>query len=228
MRKGRQKTMRALKTFVLALPMVLLAQSAHAATYQIQLSGINIVYDQAAGTICDTGGGIGCNGTADPLISANYIVDNNPVATDSSNLAFNFLAYVAPGTNPLANGSTNLLNVSNDVFDFQISGVPGLFTDITSGSVTFSNNSINLGGTGFSTIFGQNLPHGFVATNPINWSFSSGALGGTSSCTGTAGSLICTYSGTGELSWFTAPEPALMALFGMGLFGIGAARRRRS
>src|SRR5690349_19771081 len=114
MRKGRQKTMRALKTFVLALPMVLLAQSAQAATYQIQLSGIDIVYNQATGQICDTGGGLSCFSAADSIVTANYFVDNVPVAVDinglPNQLAFNLLLEVAPGTNPLTNATSPLQN----------------------------------------------------------------------------------------------------------------------
>jgi len=139
----------------------------------------------------------------------------------TTNLSAVIVGSIAAGTNPGTNATHDLtgLGYFDIFFDPYF-----LMTDMTSGSVTFSNNSVNMGGTGFSSIFAQNLPFGLSATNPINWSFSSG----TGSCTGSTGALLCLYSGTGELSWTTVPEPGILTLIGLGLLGAGLASRRRS
>jgi hypothetical protein len=208
--------------------LLLSAQSVSAATYQIQLGGLNLIYAQSTGLITDSGGTVAGGGAvSDDINTASYLLDGTQVLLQGSPnpfLEFDARLYLAAGTDPTVNATSSLIAGAFPLFDFLINGAPGLFTDVTVGSITFTNGSINMLGSGFSTIFDQNLPLGWVATNPINWSFSSG----TGTCTGTAGSLVCSYSGTGELSWVTAPEPAALALFGTALLGFAARRRRRA
>jgi hypothetical protein len=220
--------MKLLKKILAGCAFVLFASAAHAAVIQIQVSGINAVYNEATGEFCDTGGGLGCFAAADSLLTMNFLSDGaliGSLTNPPTSLAFNMLLNLPAGTNPALNATTPIVASAFDVFDFQIGGVPGLFTDITTGSVTFSNTSVNATGTGFASIFAQNLPFGLVANNPINWSFSSG-LG---ACTGAVGSRICTYAGTGELSWVTqtVPEPSALLLLGTGILALSVTGLRR-
>jgi len=112
------------------------------------------------------------------------------------------------------------------IFDNVIDPDQGLATDVTSGSVTFSNGSQNMSGAGVSAIFGQSLPFGLVATGPVSWSFGAQQ---SRPCTGSVGERICTYLGTGELSYERndVPEPSALALVGFALAGLAVASRRR-
>jgi hypothetical protein len=217
--------MKNLKSLLLGLAMLALgAPAADAATVQIQFGGVNVTYDEATGLFCDSAG---CSvSSADTLITASYLLDGVHQGTEVTNIALSVGVLLPAGTSPTVNATTSL-TPNFGVFDFQRTGTPGLFTNVATGSVAFSNLGVNATGTGFSSIFSQGvLPFGIPpAVNPINWSFSSG-LG---TCTGATGSRICTFSGTGELSWDTGviPEPASMLLFGTGLAGVGIAARVR-
>lgn len=221
--------MKGSRSIVAGLVMMLCtAGTANATSFQIQMSGINLNYSQASGEFCDSGGGLGCFATPDPLATMSFFIDGVLQGTLLSDIQFNFLLFLPAGTSPFVNATTGITPSGSDIFDAEINDAPGLFTDITSGSVTFSNGSVNATGTGFSTVFGsQSLPFGFFASNPVNWSFSSGALGGVSSCTGEAGQAVCTYAGTGEMSWTSVPDGgSTLALLGLGFIGLRTLRRR--
>ena len=210
--------MKRIKHLLAGLAMLAFGSAAQAALVQIQFSGLNLQYSQATGDFCSVAGG-SC--AIDPLITVTVLSDGNLLGLYTTNLGAVINGSIADGTDPGVNATHNLTGFG--FFDVYFDPY-FLLTDMTSGSVTFSNNSINMGGTGFSSIFSQDLPFGLTAVNPINWSFSSG----TGACTGSTGALICTYSGTGELSWTTVPEPGILTLIGLGLLGAGLASRRRS
>jgi hypothetical protein len=212
---------------------MLLASAASASIYQIQVSGLNLVYTQSNGNVCDTNCLIvtGFNNpanVADPLVTMSFLKDGFAELVLISNISADVFTDIANGVNPAVNATHA---ATGGVFDFLIGGLPGIATNISSGSIDFSNGSLNMGGTGFSNVFSQNLPNNpaalgadWVGFNPINWSFSSG----TGSCTGAAGQQVCTYAGTGELAWSTVPEPGTMLLLGLGLIGVGAVSRKRA
>lgn len=215
---------------------LVLASSASAALYQIQVTGLNLVYEQATGNICDVNGcafvtgGTNNPASADPVTTMVFLKDNATVLTltnPSSALSVDYALSIADGTAP-GGGPYSLDAPPNGVgvVDFLVSGLPGIATNITNGTVTWFNGSLNMFGGGFSTVFSQNLPNNpaalgadWVGFNPINWSFSSGL--------GSCAAGICNYSGTGELSW-SVPEPSSLLLAGLALVAAGSIRRKRA
>ena len=141
-------------------------------------------------------------------------------------MSFDLALFIAAGTNPTVTAVLPLVNSGGDIFDFLINGGPGLQTDVTTGNVVFTNGGLSATGSGNSTLFAQNLPFGFSATNPINWSFS--ASNTPTACSGAPGQLVCNWAGTGEIQWFTSvPDGgSTLAMLGLGLLGLREARRR--
>jgi len=217
-----------------AVVMMLAATGVSAAVFQIQVGGLNLTYTQATGAVCDSGGcpfitaGTGDGTTVDPLITMTFIEDGAVDLILTTGISADFAASIAAGTNPAIDATHSIIGAPQGVgvFDLLVNLAPGIATNISSGSVTFNNGAINMLGSGFSNIFSQNLPNNpaalgpeWVGTNPISWSFSSGL--------GTCTNGVCTYSGTGEISW-SVPAPGSLALLALGLLGAGVFARRRA
>ena len=136
--------MKNLKVVLLAAAVIfMVAAGARADTYQIQYGGVNITYDEATGDISSTT-------SPDPIDTATYklngttlLIQTNPPTT----LELDINTQITAGLDPTVNATTAI--TGGGIYDFLISGAAGLQTNITSGSATFSNNSVNLGGTGF-------------------------------------------------------------------------------
>jgi hypothetical protein len=210
-----------------------------AALARIQMSGADIVYFERDGTICDAGGGAAaagvCQGGADTLGTMTFSlggVGQGTYTSPANSIGFNMLLSINR-VDPTTSVTTAVLSSSSDVFDAQIGGVPGLFSDVDSGSVNFTSTALTLGGSGIAGIaagFPPVLPFGLMPEGPLAWSFS----GESASCTGDIGSRICTYSGNAEISWTQqsgtqqVPEPATLLLAGVSLLGLAFTRRRKS
>jgi|GEM_PF-4123129 len=201
--------------------------SAQAALVQITMGGANFNFFEGAGAVCDSGGGLGCFSNADQLTSMSFFVDGVLQGTLAANIGLNLLLQLPGAVNPTVNGSTALLPVSGDIFDAQINGNPGLFTNVIGGNVTFSNTGGTFNASGTSSIFAQAaLPFGVgAAVGPIAW-----GLTGTGGCTGAAGDRTCAYAGTAQMSWNTTPvpEPTSLLLAAVALLGAAASQRRRT
>jgi hypothetical protein len=200
--------------------------TADAASITIVAEGLGFQYFQSTGELCDTGGNSDCGVAAsapDPVNSLIFVVDGVPMPP-LSNAQLNVLLLLPAGTDPTVTANTAILDVPFDVFDVQINNVPALLTDVTSGSVSFSDGGQLVSASGTSEIFDiPSLPFGLIPTNPISWSFS-----GAGSCSNGS----CTYSGRTTYSFqgeapAPVPEPSSMILFGTGAAVAGLVRRRR-
>ena len=200
---------------------------AHASYQQIKLSDVAFNYNEGTGTFCDNGGGIGCFGSEYTAPSMTFWIDG--VQQGSSTVGgLNLLLFLGAGVSPFSNATHTILSSGADVFDAEINSDPGLFTDVLSGSVTFSGGGEVVSGSGTSTIFQEGvLPFGLDAVGTISWAFNAtnDSCGG-----GSTQPTTCTYLGTAELSWGerTVPVPATLALMGIGFAGLGVTRRRKA
>jgi hypothetical protein len=221
--------MRLLKRGTAAWLLVLaVSTGANAALIEIRMAGADFNYTDVQNAVCDSGGGSGCNGPGDELTSLQILVDGILQLTLNSNVQNNVNLLLPAGTDPALNPT---VGVSDVLFDALIGGNPGLLTEVTSGSVSFSDQGRRVSGSGLSTIIGvPSLPLGLVPVDDISWSFSGLSQG----CTGEIGSRVCGYSGNATLSWegegptVTVPEPSSMILLGAGVAVSALARRRRA
>jgi hypothetical protein len=199
---------------------------AQAAVVQITMQGVNFQFFEGGGGVCDAGGGVGCFANADALTSMQFFVDGVLQGGLVANIGLNLLLQLPGAVNPTVNGATQLLDVGFDVFDAQINGAPGLFTDVTGGSVTFGNQGTSFAAGGTATRFGAAaLPFGILGPDStLGWT-----LNGTGACTGAPGDRTCVYSGIAQMFWNTAavPEPQTLLLAATAVMALAAVPRRR-
>ncbi len=235
--KARKGIFVKLTTGLAALALVLLVQvtPASAAVLQIQMSGLNFIYtgDATGGTLCDAGGCAGGGGsalTADPLITAAFIVDGNLVGLLTLPGIWGDL--FLPVNDGIASVGPTLTDTGAGFFDLLTSAGPGgwgLALDLEPGGVLiYSNNQLSFTGTAsVSNIFAQNLPFGLEIGMPIEFSYSANVIPPFTF----AGGFITSFSaaGTPEVIGQAVPEPASILLLGSGLaYAARRVRRRRA
>ena len=206
------------------------ARGLHADQITIQFSGLDLTYNGS--TLYDTrdiNGGLGIPAEATPLVTATFFLNNTLVGLLTSDI---FIDVILPTINiPTAGGLVNTSGSGN--FDLltknQITGW-GLANHIDNTfALIYVAATRTLFGSGSGTISSQDLPFGLVAEEPVTISFSLQL----SDITASNGFLTGFRArGTGEinsLSSAAVPEPASLAMLGLGGAVIGwRARRRRS
>jgi hypothetical protein len=152
-----------------------------AATIEIGLTGMNLVYDGSA--IYDAGstaGGLADPTDADPLISADFTLDGTLVGSLSSDVSLDVFIPDVTGISAAANTVDVQTTPGNPgFFDLLIGTSPlasqFLLIDLEDVSFTYLDvqNIVQFTfGAAVSDVFAQNLPFGLVIGDPITVSFS--------------------------------------------------------
>ena len=221
-----------LVTGLAALAFVLLvAAPASAAVLQIQFSGLNLTYNAANNSLCDSttcNGGAGVQGDSDPLITVSFLVDGNLVGNVLTTNIWADVSTTVAGPIPVGGG---MVATNGGIFDILTNnGSPGwgLALNLADGQLTYNNGTMSfVGSANVAAIFNQNLPFGLIIGQPIDVAYSINNLVTTS-----AGGFLtsATGAGTGEITGQTVvPEPASILLLGSGLaYAARQVRRRRA
>ena len=222
-------------SLVFVFSMLLLVTATYATSLEIQLGGVDVVFDGA--TINDAGSSVfGTEDPADgdPLDTVTFKVDGTaigtligyPVGTDPLSLDIHI-----PGVPPIPEGG-GLVTTSGippgtfDLLTKPLASAIGLALDLDAVVITYqpilSNMSFVFAGS-VATIDSQDLPLGLEIGSPVTVTLSMQ----TDSVT-TLGGFVDSFtaSGTGEILGFLVPEPSTVVLASLAILGLLARRRR--
>jgi len=191
--------------------------TSHASIIQIQLGGIDLTYD---GTDITTVGG---DVASDELTNATFLEDGAVVGVVSTDVV---LGALIPGVLGISAAGDSVDSAAGGHFTLGFGGSadPG-FLILSLESVTV--NYLDLGviqfalGASLASADFQDLPFDLVIGDEVSVSFSTQ----TSSFTIDSGEIASfVASGTGEI--VEVPEPASLALFGLGTLAVAGRRRK--
>jgi hypothetical protein len=212
------------KLFLALLVGLVLSAPAHASMIQIQITGMNWIYEGV--NLYDAGGtnASGNPASSDPLISAIFLVDGAVVGVLTTNVWFD-AAITGVGALPLK----GTVSGSSGFFGLLTTNANpgwGIALNITNYSITTDTSGANGTMTGSlldANIADQNLPFGLLLGDPVTVSFSATIFDPTVS----AGNYTAfTAGGTGEIVGSAVPIPSSAYLLVAGLIGLITMRRR--
>jgi len=222
--------------FVFIFSSLLLGGPTYATTLQIQLGGVNIVFD---GTDIDDAGssvsGAEDPADADPLDTVTFTLDDTPVGTlvgPPVGTDAIFVDIHIPGVPsiPAVGGAVTTAGIPTGTFDLLTTAVApavGLALDLDAVHVTYvpiANNLSFVFSGSVASIDSQDLPFGLEIGAPVTVTLSTQ----TSSVTIGGGFVTSfTASGTGEIRGAVVPEPSALSLAVVAFFGLLARSRRR-
>ncbi len=195
--------------------------SAFGGAIQIQLSGVDLTYTDANGGGAGLGSIVNAGGASDPLQSINFFEDgvfvdslDDPGDTLGLSVSIPALPNIAvpgPGLTTTVNapgGSLELFANSNSILDLNLDTVSVQYSNLNFGM--FSIRILFAGS--IADIASQDLPFIDPLADPVVVSFS--LQGPRTEVAGFLTSFI--GSGTGEIAGTTIPEPATLAMMGLG------------
>lgn len=195
---------------------------ASASTIEIQLAGLNVVYDGSA--VADAGGSNPED--ADPLDTVNFRVDGSLVGTYNSLETDLYASFeFGPIEEIPITGGTVSTGLDAGYFDLLMPDI-GLALELDDASVTYlpTGAALFVFAGSLANVADQDLPLGLVIGDPVHVSFSTQIESKTDDGDYLTG---FTASGTGEIRGEQIPEPSTLIMLCVGVFALLLPARRK-